>query len=87
MNDARADRIAARATAFGCGLMAFMITWLVAARISERMMVPPDSAYLAMGVALIAGAAVTKLLTRRLVDTVNQDAPPRSVTSRSASLS
>jgi hypothetical protein len=67
--DDRADRIAALATGVGVGLMTFMLTWTIAARITERMLATPTSAYVAMVGALCAGAVVTILTGRRLSNT------------------
>ena len=73
MNEAvanqRADRIAALATGVGVGLITFMLTWTIAARITERMLDTPTSAYVAMVGALCAGAVVTILTGRRLSNT------------------
>jgi membrane protein implicated in regulation of membrane protease activity len=65
-SDQRADRIAVHATGVGIGLMTFMVTWIIAARITERMLDTPTSAYAAMVVALVTGALVTILAGRRL---------------------
>jgi cytochrome bd-type quinol oxidase subunit 2 len=67
--DHRADRIAAFATGVGVGLITFMLTWTIAARITERMLDTPTSAYVAMVGALCAGAVVTILTGRRLSNT------------------
>jgi cytochrome bd-type quinol oxidase subunit 2 len=67
--DQRADRIAALATGVGVGLITFMLTWTIAARITERMLDTPTSAYVAMVFALITGAVVTTLASRRLSNT------------------
>lgn len=50
--DQRADRIAARVTGFGAGLIAFMLTWIISDRITERVLDAPNSAYLAMAMAI-----------------------------------
>ena len=65
--DQRADRIAARATGFGAGLITFMLTWTIGARITERILEAPNSAYLAMLTALVAGTITTLLVGHRLV--------------------
>jgi tetrahydromethanopterin S-methyltransferase subunit C len=65
-SDRRADRIAVHATGVGIGLMGFMVTWIIAARITGRILDSPTSAYVAMVVALVIGAVVTILASRRL---------------------
>lgn len=69
--DQRADRIAARVTGFGAGLITFMLTWTLGARITERMLDTPNSAYAAMIVALVAGVTATIRIAHRLVSSVN----------------
>ncbi|MBN9103720.1 MAG: hypothetical protein J0I14_01835 [Propionibacteriaceae bacterium] len=51
-----ADRVYAWATATGEGLVAFMITWLVAARLMEMVLPEPLAANTAMAVAGAIGA-------------------------------
>jgi hypothetical protein len=53
----RADHIAARAVGVGIGLIVFMLIWTLAARVAETVLGPPLHAYVAMGVAVISGAA------------------------------
>ena len=65
--DARADRVAARATGVGVGLLAFMITWLVGARVSEQLWGPPSSAVVAMAIAVAVGFVVSVVAGQRLV--------------------
>lgn len=65
--DARADRIAARATGVGVGLLAFMIAWLVGARVTELVWGPPSSAVVAMAIAVAIGIIVAVVAGRRLV--------------------
>lgn len=65
--DQRADRIAARATGFGFGLIAFMLTWIVSARITERVLDGPMSAYVAMTLAIAVCIVVTLWVGHRLV--------------------
>lgn len=65
--DQRADRIAARATGFGFGLVAFMLTWIVSARITERVLDGPMSAYVAMTLAIAVCIVVTLWVGHRLV--------------------
>lgn len=66
-SNTRADRIAARATGIGVGLLAFMIGWLVGAPVTERIWGPPSSAVVAMAVALVAGIIVAVVAGHRLV--------------------
>ena len=69
--DQRADRIAARATGLGAGLITFMLTWTLGARITERILDTPNSAYAAMIIALVAGVTATLRISHRLVSSVN----------------
>ncbi len=62
----RADAIAARATGLGVGLIVFMVTWSIGARITERIFDAPAHAYVAMGMALLAGAVTTVRAGHRL---------------------
>jgi len=64
--DARADRVAARATGIGIGLLAFMIVWLVGARVTERIWDPPSSAVVALVVSVVVGLVVALVAARRL---------------------
>lgn len=64
--DQRADRVAAYATAVGIGLITFMVTWTIGARITERILDRPMSAYVAMVAALITGAVVALVASRCL---------------------
>lgn len=54
------------ATGVGIGLIGFMVTWIVGARITERILDTPTSAYVAMVVAVVTGTIVTIVATRRL---------------------
>ena len=65
--DARADRVAARATGVGVGLLAFMIAWLVGARVTEQIWGPPSSAVVAMAIAVSVGIVVSAVAGHRLV--------------------
>jgi len=65
--DARADRVAARATGVGVGVLAFMITWLVGARVTELIWGPPSSAVIAMAIAVVVGIAMAVVAGRGLV--------------------
>jgi hypothetical protein len=73
--DQRADRIAARATGFGAGLITFMLTWTGGARVTERLVEAPTSAYVAMVTAFCVGIAVTLVVGHRLVTSVERAAP------------
>jgi hypothetical protein len=55
----RADLIAARVVGVGIGLIVFILTWTLAARMAETFLGPPLHAYVAMGVAVISGAATS----------------------------
>ncbi len=66
----RADRVAAIATGMGIGLMAFMVTWIVGARITERVWERPTSAYIAMATAIAVGIGTSALASRRLLRSV-----------------
>jgi len=65
--DTRADRVAARATGVGVGVLAFMIAWLVGARVTELIWGPPSSAVVAMAIAVAVGILVAIVANRRLV--------------------
>lgn len=54
----RADYIAAWTTGIGIGLAVFMVTWLVANRITGLLMTVPTGPVVAMASALVAGSAV-----------------------------
>jgi hypothetical protein len=64
--DARADATAARATGIGIGLVAFMITWTIGARITPHVWGPPSGALVAMGIALVVGTITAGATGRRL---------------------
>ena len=66
----RADRVAAIATGIGIGLVAFMVTWTVGARITERIWELPMSAYIAMAAAIVVGIGTSALASRRLLRSV-----------------
>jgi hypothetical protein len=66
--DRQADRIAARATGIGIGLIVFMLTWTVGVRVTERLWGPPSSAYVAMAVAIVLGAVMAITAGHRLVE-------------------
>ena len=64
---ARADRVAALATGVGVGFLAFMIVWLVGARVTVRIWGPPSSAVIALVSAVVSGIVVAVVADRRLV--------------------
>jgi hypothetical protein len=64
-----ADRVAARATGIGVGLLAFMIAWIAGAPISERLWIQPAAAAVAITTALVVGIVVAFVATRRLLRT------------------
>jgi hypothetical protein len=74
--DHRANRVAARATGLGIGLITFMLTWTIGARITERILTTPTSAYVAMAVALLAGA-ITAVNAGQRLDSATH-APPNN---------
>lgn len=63
---ARADRVAALATGVGVGLLAFMIVWLVGARVTGLIWGPPSSAVVALVTAAVSGIVVAVVAGRRL---------------------
>ncbi len=77
---ARADRVAARATGVGVGFLALMITWLIGARVTDRIWGPPSSAVVALVIAVMVGivAAVVsgRRFSHRLVTEVERGAQP-----------
>jgi hypothetical protein len=62
----RADLMAARATGLGIGLIVFMLTWTIGARITERILDAPTHAYVAMATALLTGAITSVRAAHRL---------------------
>lgn len=49
------DRVFYWAISIGEGLIVFMVTWLLAARLSERFIAQPAAAITAMSLAVVAG--------------------------------
>jgi len=84
--NARADRVAARATGVGVGLLAFMIAWLIGARVTERIWGPPSSAVVALVSSVVVGILVAvvaghRLLRRQLAESqLTSDPSPRTAT-------
>lgn len=70
----RADQVAAVATGIGIGLVAFMVTWTVGARITERMFERPTSAYVAMATAILVGVIVSAVAAWKLLRSVGKHA-------------
>ena len=50
------DKVFYWTISIGEGLIVFMVTWLIAARVSERLMPQPAAAISAMSLAVILGA-------------------------------
>jgi hypothetical protein len=67
LDDRLADRVAAGATAIGVGLISFMLTWTIGARITERLFQGAAGAYVAMATAIVVGIAVTRVSRHHLV--------------------
>ncbi len=65
--DTRPDRVAAWATGTGIGVLAFMVVWLIANRLTEVVLAQPWAAVAAMASAVAAGVAVSLRQGRRLV--------------------
>lgn len=65
--DARADRVAARATGVGVGFLTFMVVWLAGARVTERIWGPPSSAVAALVISVAAGILAAVISSRRLL--------------------
>jgi hypothetical protein len=61
-----AEAIAARVTGIGIGLLVFMVTWLVGARVAEMIWQPPVGPVVAMATALAVGSLAAVLSGRRL---------------------
>ena len=70
----RHDRVMCRATGAGAGvgLLALMVTWIVAARIAEAAADPPTGPVAALIVSLITGTVVAIAATRRLADSLHR---------------
>lgn len=59
--------IAARITGIGIGLLVFMVTWLIGARLAEMIWEAPVGPMVAMITALAVGSLAAVLSGRRLV--------------------
>lgn len=80
-----ADRVAAQATGVGVGFIAFMVAWLIAARLTERIWGQPSAAYVALATAVLVGAGVSGWAVRRFVRVAVREAaaqPEALVTAR-----
>ena len=75
---ARSDRVAACATGIGIGLITFMVTWLVGARLTELIWGPPSSATVAMAIAVLVGILTSIVAGSRLLRTVGAETGPVS---------
>ena len=62
---ARDDKVLVRLVATGEGLIAFMVGWLVLARVMERLLPEPAAAVVAITAAAAVGTAVGLLMARR----------------------
>jgi hypothetical protein len=86
LGSARADRVAARATGVGVGLLAFMIAWLIGARVTEQVWGPPSSAVVALAISVMVGIFVAvvagqRLLRRQFAESqLTRDTSPRTAT-------
>ncbi len=63
----KADRVAAQATGVGVGFIALMVTWLIGARLFERVWGQPSAAYVALATAVLVGVGAGAWAARRLV--------------------
>jgi len=84
--NASADSVAARATGVGVGLLAFMIAWLIGARVTEQIWGPPSSAVVALAISVMVGITVAvvadyRLLHRQLAESqLTRDPSTRAAT-------
>ena len=77
MNREPADRIAARATGAGIGLIALMLTWLIGNRLAGLVWDPPVGPTVAFVGALVVGAVVGVTAGAVLVRRVGGTRPSR----------
>jgi len=61
-----ADRVSARATGVGVGLLVLMVTWLIGNRIVGLVWGPPVGPSVAIVAATVAGTVTTLVVGRRL---------------------
>lgn len=69
----RADHVSAVATGIGVGFVAFMLTWIVGARLGEVIWNERTGAIAAMCAALIVLFTVSWLASQRLLKTVHSE--------------
>ena len=69
---ARDDRVLVRLVATGEALIAFMVGWLVLARVMERLLPEPTAAVVAMTAAAAVGAGVGWLMSGRQSRTLHR---------------
>lgn len=62
-----ADRVAARATGVGVGLVVFTVLWLVGDRLTSLLWDPPAGPVVAMAGAVVIGGVIAWLVGDRLV--------------------
>ncbi len=55
----RADTVAAWATGAGIGIAVFMMTWVIANRVTAMLLAGTTAPLVAMSIAILAGAVVT----------------------------
>jgi hypothetical protein len=77
VTDAEADRLAARATGFGTGLIAVMLVWLVGNRVFTSLWGAPVGPIVALSSAVVVGALVTLVTSRTLLTTLPQPGSPK----------
>lgn len=64
-DQARSDKVLVRLVATGEALIAFMVAWLVLARVMERLLPEPTAAVVAITAAAVAGVCVGGFMARR----------------------
>jgi hypothetical protein len=69
------ERVLAWAVAAGEGLVAFMVTWIVAARLTALAWAQPGAAQVAMGIAAVVGTTVVVVESRRRLAQVRHRGP------------
>ena len=62
---ARSDKVLVRLVATGEALIAFMVAWLVLARMMERLLPEPTAAVVAITAAAVAGVGMGWFMSRR----------------------
>lgn len=72
MTDAEANRLAARATGAGTGLIAVMLGWLVGNRVFTLLWGAPIGPIVALSSAVVMGVVVTLMASRKLLSTLPQ---------------